>query len=225
LGNTFEDLSHVSIFVLIRAVGDDDINTKSTSKILDSLCFTCSGWSSWGSTIVHTESLSKSDVAFICKTSNAKSFFSTEELISIDESNVSNANIDLSRFGVPVDSCVLLPLKVILVLDLVEFAQILDLEEDISLMDMNSNKCLSLLSDKFVHVFKTHVGKSFHDSKDISLFLLELLELFFIIFLKALLNFIGPKSLDTEKGNLGLVSITEFFKWHGEAVLATSLTN
>ena len=54
---TLEDLGHISELVLIRAVGDDDENTESTSQIFDSLCLTSSCWSSWSTTIEHTECL------------------------------------------------------------------------------------------------------------------------------------------------------------------------
>ena len=78
----------------------------------------------------------------------------------------------MTGLSIPVDSGVLLPLEVILILDLVLFAHVLDFEEDISLMYMNGNECLSLLSDKFVHVsIQAHLGKSAHDSNDISLLL------------------------------------------------------
>jgi len=95
LGNTLEDLSHIFVLVLIRAVGDDDVNTEGTSEILDCLCFTCSGWSSWSTTVVHTKSLGKSNVALICKTCDTKSFFGTEELVSIGEDDISDANVAL----------------------------------------------------------------------------------------------------------------------------------
>jgi hypothetical protein len=214
LGNTLEDLSHIFVLVLIRAVCDDDINTEGTSEILDCLCFTCSGWTSWSTTVVHTKSLGKGNVALICETCDTKSFFGTKELVSIGEDNISNANVALTGVGIPVDSSVLLPLEVVLVLDLVGFAQFLDFKEDISLMDMNCNECLSLLSDQFVHVFEAHVGKLFHDSDNFSLFLLELLKLFFLTLLKAFLDFVSPKSLDTKKGNLRWISSDEVFKTH-----------
>ena len=214
LRNTLENLSHVSVLMLIRAVGDDDIDTKSTSEILDSLCLTGSGWTSWSSTVVHTEGLRKSDVAFICETCDAKSFFGTEELISVHEGDVSNAKVDLSGLNIPVDSGVLLPLEVIFVLDLVLFAQFLDLEEDISLMDMNCNEGFGLLSDQFVHVLEAHCGKLFHDSNDIFLFLLEFLKLFFLVLFKAFLDFVSPESLDTKKGNLRWISCNEVLKTH-----------
>jgi len=120
----------------------------------------------------------------------------------------------LTGVSIPVNSGVLLPFEVILVLDLVGFAQILDFVEDISLMDMNCNECLSLLSDQFVHVFEAHFGKSFHDSNNFSLFLLEFLKLFFLTFLKAFLDFVSPKSLDTEKGNLRWISSDKVLKSH-----------
>tara|TARA_B110000285_G_scaffold185909_1_gene211019 strand:- start:32 stop:634 length:603 start_codon:yes stop_codon:yes gene_type:complete len=200
--------------MLIRAVCDDDINTESTSKILDCLCFTCSGWTSWSTTIVHTKSLRKGYIALIGETCDTKSFFGSEELISIHESDISNANINITSFGIPVDSGILLPFEVILILNLVLFAQFLDFKEDISLMDMNSNKCFSLLSDQFVHVFEAHLGKIFHDTKDISLFLLEFLKLFFLTLFEAFFNFVSPKSLDTKKSNLGLILGNEFFEAH-----------
>jgi hypothetical protein len=90
-------------------------------------------------------------------------------------------------------------------------------------MDMNCNECLGLLSDQFVHVFEAHLGKSFHDSYNFSLFLLEFLKFFFLTFLKAFLDFVSPKSLDTEKGNLRWISCDKVLKTHREAVLATSL--
>ena len=225
LGNTLEDLSHIFVLVLIRAVGDDDVNTEGTSEILDCLCFTCSGWSSWSTTVVHTKSLGKSNVALICKTCDTKSFFGTEELVSIGEDDISDANVALTGVGIPVNSGVLLPFEIVLVLDLVGFAQFLDFEEDISLMDMNCDECLGLLSDQFVHVFEAHVGKLFHDSNNFSLFLLELLKLFFLTLLEAFLDFVSPKSLDTEKGNLRWIGGNEVLKTHGEAILATSLGN
>ena len=129
----------------------------------------------------------------------------------------------LSSVSIPVNSSVLLPFEVILVLDLMKFAQFLNFKKDISLMYMNSNKCLGLLSDQFVHVFETHVGKCFHDSNNFSLFLLKFLKLFFLTFFKAFLYFICPKSLDTEKGNLRWISCDKVLKTHREAVLATSL--
>ena len=58
----------------------------------------------------------------------------------------------MAGLSIPVDSGVLLPLEVILVLNLVLFAKFLNLKEDISLMYMDCNECLSLLSYKFVHV-------------------------------------------------------------------------
>jgi len=54
LTDTLENLGHISVSVLIRAVGDDDINTKGSSQILDSLSLSSSGWSSWSSSIKHT---------------------------------------------------------------------------------------------------------------------------------------------------------------------------
>ena len=200
--------------MLIRAVSNNDINTKSTSKILNSLGLTGTSWSSWSTTVEHTEGLGESDVALICETSDAKSFLGTEELVGIHEGDVGDAEVDLSGFGVPVDSGVLLPLEIVLVLDLVLFAQFLDLEEDISLMDMNGNEGFGLLSDEFVHVFEAHSGKLFHDSNDVFLFLLELLELFFLVLLKAFLDFVSPKSLDTEKGNLRWIGGNEVLKTH-----------
>jgi hypothetical protein len=131
----------------------------------------------------------------------------------------------LSSISIPINSSVLLPFEIILVLDLVLFTQFLDFKEDISLMDMNCNHCFSLLSDQFVHVFETHVRKSFHDTKDISLFLLELLKLFFLTLFKAFFYFVSPKSLDTKKGNLRWISSDEIFKRHREAILATFLSD
>ena len=94
------------------------------------------------------------------------------------------------------------------------FAQVLDFKEDISLMYMNCNECLSLLSDQFVHVFETHVGKMLHDTNDEFLILLEFLKLFFLTLFKAFLYFISPKSLDTEKSNLRWISGDKVLKTH-----------
>ena len=118
-----------------------------------------------------------------------------------------------------------MPFEIVLVFDLVLFAQLLDFEEDISLMYMNGNECLSLLSNQLVHVFETHVGEVFHDSNNISLLFLELLKLLFLTLLEAFFDLVSPKSLDTEKGNLRWVSCDEVFKGKREAVLATSLSN
>ena len=93
-------------------------------------------------------------------------------------------------------------------------AQFLNLKEDVSLMDMNCNKCFGLLSDQFVHVFEAHSGKLFHDSNDIFLFLLEFLKLFFLVLLEAFLYFISPESLDTEKGDLRWIGSDEVLKSH-----------
>jgi len=57
LAETLEDLGHILVLVLIGAVVDNDENTECTSKILDSLCLTSSCWSSWSTTIEHTECL------------------------------------------------------------------------------------------------------------------------------------------------------------------------
>jgi len=81
-------------------------------------------------------------------------------------------------------------------------------------MYMNCNECFGLLSNQFVHVFETHVGKMFHDTNDEFLILLEFLKLFFLTLFKAFLNFVCPKSLDTEKSNLRWVSCNEIMKRH-----------
>lgn len=120
----------------------------------------------------------------------------------------------MSSISIPVNSGVLLPFEVILVLDLMLFAQVLDFKEDISLMYMNCNECLSLLSDQFVHVFETHLGKYIHESNNFSLFLFEFWELFFLTLFKAFLYFISPKSLDTEKSNLRWISGDKVLKTH-----------
>jgi len=57
LAETLEDLGHILVLVLIGTVVDNDENTECTSKILDGLCLTSSGWSSWSTTIEHTKSL------------------------------------------------------------------------------------------------------------------------------------------------------------------------
>ena len=120
----------------------------------------------------------------------------------------------MTGISIPVNSGVLLPFEVILILDLVLFAQFLDLEEDISLMDMNCNEGFGLLSDQFVHVLEAHCGKLFHDSNDIFLFLLEFLKLFFLVLLEAFLYFISPESLDTEKGDLRWIGSNKVLKSH-----------
>ena len=90
MGNTFEDLSHISVFMLIRTVGDDDEDTKGSSEILDSLCFTGTSWSCRSTTIKHTKSLRKGDVASIGKRSDTKSFLGSKELIGVGELNISD---------------------------------------------------------------------------------------------------------------------------------------
>jgi hypothetical protein len=57
LAQTLEDLSHILVLMLIRAVVDNDEDTESTTKILDGLCLTCSGRPGWGTSVQHTESL------------------------------------------------------------------------------------------------------------------------------------------------------------------------
>jgi len=81
-------------------------------------------------------------------------------------------------------------------------------------MYMNCNECFGLLSNQFVHVFETHVGKMFHVTNDEFLILLEFLKLFFLTLFKAFLYFISPKSLDTEKSNLRWISGDKVLKTH-----------
>jgi hypothetical protein len=57
LANTLENLGHVSELVLVRAVCDDDENTKSTTEIFDSFSLSSSGGTSWSTSVHHTESL------------------------------------------------------------------------------------------------------------------------------------------------------------------------
>jgi hypothetical protein len=80
-------------------------------------------------------------------------------------------------------------------------AVLLDVDEEISLMDVDGNESFSLLSDQFVHIHEAHKRKLAHDSKDVLLSLLELSKLFFLALLEAILNLLGPTHLDTQQGN------------------------
>jgi hypothetical protein len=90
LADSLEDLGHISELMLIRAVSDDDENTEGSSKILDGLCLTSSGWTSWGSTEKHVKSLGKGNVASIGKWCDTKSLLGSEELIGVGELDISD---------------------------------------------------------------------------------------------------------------------------------------
>ena len=126
LAHTFEDLGHVSVFMLIRAVGYDDENTEGTSQILHSLCLARTGWSCWSTTIHHTKSLSECDIASISEWSDAKSLLHTEELIGVGEVDISDGNNDVLLFVSVETSGVLGPLEGVGIFDLVVLYEISD---------------------------------------------------------------------------------------------------
>jgi hypothetical protein len=81
--------------MLIRAVCDYDENTESTTEIFDSFGLSGSRGTSGGTSIHHTEGLRECYVTTISKWSNAKTFFDTEELILVNEFDISDCNADL----------------------------------------------------------------------------------------------------------------------------------
>jgi len=107
LTNTFKDFGHISELVLIRAVGYDDENTESTSEIFDSFGLTGSGGTSGSTTIHHTKGLRKSDVASISKRGDTETFFGPEELVLINEFDISNSDGNSGFLVLPVATSVL----------------------------------------------------------------------------------------------------------------------
>jgi hypothetical protein len=148
LANTLEDLSHISEFVLIRAVSDDDENTKSTTKILYSFSLTGTGRSSGSTTIHHTESLRKSNVTSISEGSDTETLLSTEELILVNEFDISNCNCNCSFFNFPVAASVLEPIEVVFVLNFVSFYESNNLFELVTLVYLNRHKSFDFGSNK-----------------------------------------------------------------------------
>ena len=222
LANTLEDLGHISVLVLIRAVGDDDEDTEGSTEILDSLCLTGPSWSCRSTTIKHTESLGKGDVASIGKRSDTKSLLGTEELVRVGELDISDLEGNLTVLSSPGDSGVLGPGEVVSVLDLVLLAVGVDLIEDFLLMDMNGNDSLDGHSLEWVHILKTHLGELGHEVVDVLLLLVELDKSLLLGSVEAVVDFLSPEHLDTEEGDLGLIGINELSVWHGHAVLGTS---
>ena len=222
LANTLEDLGHISVFVLVRAVGDDDENTKGSTEILDSLCFTGTSWACRSTTIKHTESLRKGDVASIGKRSDTESLLGTEELIGVSELDISDLEGNFTILSSPGDSGVLGPGEIVSVLDLVLLAIGMNLIENFFLMDMNCDDCLNSHSLEWVHILKAHLGKLGHKVVDILLLLVELNKSLLLTSLEAVIDLLSPEHLDTEKRNLGLIAVDEFSVWHGHAVLSTS---
>jgi hypothetical protein len=201
LANTFEDLGHISVLVLIRAVGDDDENTESTSQIFDSLSLTSSGWSSWSSTIEHTEGLGKGHIASISKWSDAKSLLDTEELVGVGEVDISDGHNDVLLLISVCASGVLGPLEVIGILDFVVLHELSHLTEQLHLTHMDCHKSFDFLSLELVHVFKTHCDELVHDSLLSSHLAVKFSKLLFLTFLEGLLDSVGPGNLNTEQGN------------------------
>ena len=211
--------------MLIRAVGDDDENTKGSSKILDCLGLTSSGWTSWGSSEKHAKSLGKGDVASISKWCDTKSLLGSEELIGVDELDISDIDSAMSLFYFPVASGVSLPREIVGILNLVLSALSLDINENLHLTHMDCHDCLDSHSDLLVHVFKTHLGKLRLNVVDEFLTLVKLNDLFFVTLLKALLDFEGPEELNTKKGNLRWELEHEVSEWSVEAISGTSLAD
>jgi len=223
LANTLEDLSHISVLMLIRAVDDNDENTEGSSEILYGFGFTSSGWSSWSTTIEHTKSLRQGNVASISEWSNTKSLLSSEELIGVGEFNISDVNSHVLIILSPDTSGVLSPGEIISILDLVLDAFLSDFGEDLKLSYMNCDKCFNSGSELLVHLFKTHLGEIGKNLMKILLLLFEFSDLLFVGSLKALSNIHGPEDLDTKKSDLGWVSERVVSGGHGVAILSTLL--
>jgi len=85
---SLENLSHTSEFEFRRAVKHDDPNSECATKILGGLGLSSSGGSSGGTTIAHTKSLGKSDIASVGKRSNSESLLYSEEFVGVSERDI-----------------------------------------------------------------------------------------------------------------------------------------
>jgi len=81
--------------------------------------------------------------------------------------------------GPPSAPCVLGPVEVIRVLDLVLLGILMDLLEKIPLMDVDCNESLDFHPVQLVHLFETKLGELDHDVEDLLLLSLKLLSFSF----------------------------------------------
>jgi hypothetical protein len=225
LANTLEDLSHISVFMLIGAVDNNDENTESSTKILYGFCFTSTGRSSWSSTIEHTKSLGQCDIASISERSDTKSLLSSQEFIGVSELNISDSNTNMLIILSPVASCVLSPCEIICIFNLILDAFLSNFSEDFELSYMDCYECLNSSSQLLVHFFKTHLGQITKNLMQVFLLLFKLGNLLFVASLKAFTNIECPQNLDTEKGNLRWISEGEVSSGHRVAILGTLLAS
>jgi len=123
----------------------------------------------------------------------------------------------------PQASGVLGPREIVSILDLVGIAFLSDFIEDFQLSDMNCDDSLNSCSQLLVHFFKAHLCKISENSIKELLFLIKFDDLLFVASFKALSNILGPKNLDTKKGDLRWVGKRVISGGHGVAILSTRL--
>jgi len=139
LAESFKYLGHIFVLMLIWTVSNDHPDSQSSSHIFDSFCFSSSGGSGWCSSVEHTHSLCQSNIASICKWSDTQSFFRTNELIRIITIPICDGNNQGVQIWFPVQSSLLLPLKVVHVFTFYFVGQI-------SLMHLDRHQCFYLSS-------------------------------------------------------------------------------
>jgi len=213
--------------VLVGAVSDNDEDTEGTAQILHGFSLTGTGGTSGRTTVHHTESLGKSHVTSIGEGSNAKTFLGTEELILIEEFDISNSDSNSGLLDFPVTSSVLKPIEIELILEFITLHESDDFIEFVTLVNLNGHESLNLGTLELVKFFiQAHHSKILHDVVVVLLLLVKIRSLVGLLALgKSLLKAGSPKELDTEQSNLRLVVINEFAEGHREAVLCGRLAN
>mmetsp|Transcript_44095 Transcript_44095/g.42770 ORF Transcript_44095/g.42770 Transcript_44095/m.42770 type:complete len:971 (-) Transcript_44095:205-3117(-) len=126
LTKTLEDLRHVSVLVLVGAVGDHHEDTQRASQVLHRLCLARPGWPCWGTPVEHPHGLRKGDVATICEWRDAETLLGAQELVGVDELHISDVHSDMVLIMFPGDSGVFGPVEVICILDPVGFGLVQD---------------------------------------------------------------------------------------------------
>ena len=214
--------------MLTRAVSDNDEDTKSTSKILDSLGLTGSSRASRGTTVAHTEGLGKGNVTSLSESSDTKTLLSSKEFVLIGEIDISDLNDGVSIFTIlsfPVETRVLGPIEIGNIANKVAKDPLVDSPEEILLINLDSDKSLNLGTDELVRKVSTaHIGQVLHHTVNFEVLLLEHL-CSLSGALKAFSDLLGEDHLETKKGNLRLVLVDEFNKAHAEALSGSVLAN